>query len=64
MSISEFSVQYAGGVSSQAISYAMDKDKIDYVLLGTIRYVVMTEKSRSYVPNAHPNRDVLSTGKK
>lgn len=56
LSLSEYSEKYGNGVTAQALSYAMDNDKLDYVVLGNIRYIAMTSKSKSYVPNSHPSR--------
>lgn len=56
LSISEYTEKYGGQVSPQAISYAMDNDKIDFVRVGKERLVVMTEKTKTYVPNSHPRR--------
>ncbi|CAB4185426.1 hypothetical protein UFOVP1492_64 [uncultured Caudovirales phage] len=56
LSISEYTEKYGGGVSPQAVSYAMDNDKIDFVRIGKERLVVMTENTKTYVPNSHPRR--------
>jgi hypothetical protein len=61
VSVSEFAKNYAGGVSSQAISYAMEKDKVDYVWLGDERFVVLTDKTKLYSPNASQKRNIIRT---
>ena len=64
LSVKEFIEKYGNGVSPQAISYAMENGKLDYVRLGNDRFVVMTKNSKSYVPNSHPSRggrDRMST---
>ncbi len=60
LSVSEYADKYGNGVSSQALSYAMDHDKLDYVRVGNQRLICMTNKSKSYVPNSHPHRDKKS----
>lgn len=57
LTLSEYSTKYGNGVSTQALSYSMENDKLDYIILGSQRFIVMTAKSKSYVPNSHPNRD-------
>ena len=57
----EFAEKYANGVSTQALSYAMDNDKLDYVCIGKNRFIVLTKKSKTYVPNSHPNRSRMRT---
>jgi hypothetical protein len=56
LSISDYAKKYADGVSLQAIDYAMKNDKIDYITISKDRHVVMTEKTRTYVPNNNVNR--------
>ena len=56
LTVAEYSQKYGGGVSSQALSYAMENDKIDYVKVGKERLIVMTERTKLYVPNTHPAR--------
>lgn len=48
--------QLKDGISLSAIDYAMDNDKVDYVKIGRIRSVVMTEKSKNYDPNKNVRR--------
>ena len=56
LSLTEYSEKYGNGVTTQALAYAIDNDKLDYILMGNARFIVMTNKSKSYVPNSHPNR--------
>ncbi|MGL6127554.1 hypothetical protein [Chryseobacterium artocarpi] len=61
LSLSEWSVKYGGGIKNQSIAYAMEKDKLDYITLGNVRYIVMTAKTKAYVPNSHPSRSRMGT---
>lgn len=55
--IADFRHTYAGGVSAQAINYAIDKDLIDYINVGKrVRIIVLTPKSIGYTPNESPKR--------
>lgn len=57
ITIDEFRYGYAGEISTQAVYYAISKDLIDYVEFGTrSRFIVLTEKTLSYVPNKSPKR--------
>lgn len=56
LSVTDFAVKYGGNVSSQALYYAMDKDNIDFIRIGNDRFVVMTEKTKTYRPNEHKGR--------
>lgn len=57
ISVQDFREQYAGGVSPQAISYAIKQDQIDYVQISpTVRIIVLTAKTLQYNPNASPKR--------
>lgn len=57
VSIKEFSEKYGKGVSTQALDYAMNNDNLDFIKIGTDRFIVMTQKSRSYSPNENKNRE-------
>lgn len=59
LTLKEYSEKYTGGVSVQAINYAIDHDKLDFCWVGQQRMIVMTEKTKTYVPNQHPRRGVL-----
>lgn len=51
MSITDFK-NSVGGVSTQAIDYAISKDLIDYIRVDNrVRVVAMTKKTKSYKPN-------------
>ncbi len=66
LSVSDYSKKYGNNVTPQALSYSMDNDKLDYVKLGNERFIVMTEKTKQYVPNAskiRDGKDVASTAK-
>lgn len=57
VTITDFRKNYAGGISSQAIDYAIANDLIDYADLGKrARVIVLTEKTLGYVPNKSPKR--------
>jgi len=66
VSISDFKKTYAGGVSAQAINYAIEHDLVDYIQVGKrVRIVVLTHKSLTYSPNKSPKRkSTLSLGRK
>lgn len=63
LSIVDYIEKYQDGLTSQAVSYAMGQDRIDYMQIGFERLVVMTEKTRQYVPNEN-NRRAGSTERK
>lgn len=48
--------QLKGGISSQALNYARDKELIDFIWTGRNYLVVLTDKSMKYTPKNHPNR--------
>lgn len=56
LSISDFAKGYGNGITTQAVDYAIKKDKIDFTSIGKRKFVVLTEKTKSYVPNFHPSR--------
>lgn len=56
LSLVEYSEKYGDGVSPQALSYAINNDKIDFTWIGNERFIVMTEKTKEYTPNASPKR--------
>lgn len=56
--VAEFARQK--GVQNQAMTYAMNKDLVDWVEIGPRnKYIVLTEKSINYEPNASPKRSTL-----
>lgn len=47
-----------GGISAQAVDYAIKNDRIDYVNIGKrVRVIVLTEKSLAYTPNLSLKRE-------
>jgi len=64
--IADFRKNYAGGVSAQAINYAIEHDLVDYMEVGKrVRIIVLTPKSIQYTPNESPKRTTrMSLGKK
>lgn len=55
--IKDFRDTHAGGVSAQAIAYALENDLVDYIRVGNrVRVIVLTDKSLSYQPNSSPKR--------
>lgn len=57
VTINEFRKNYADNVSPQAIDYAVEKDLIDYVVIGPrVRFIVLTQKTLDYVPNKSDKR--------
>lgn len=60
MSITEFRNTKAQGVSSQAINYAIENDKIDYIKVNNkVRIIVLTKKTLAYKPNASKKRAAI-----
>lgn len=58
MSVAEFIEKYHAGVKPQSIYYAMDNDNIDWVDFGgREKSVVMTDKTRLYIPNESKKRE-------
>lgn len=55
-SISDFAKKFANGVQTQSVHYAMDNGIIDFIKIGTRKYVVMTAKTKEYKPNSSPRR--------
>lgn len=42
-----------GGITAQALSYAINNDMVDYIKISdTVRIIVMTDKTKKYTPNA------------
>lgn len=42
-----------GNITPQALAYAIKKDLVDFVRISpTVRIIVLTEKTKSYKPNA------------
>lgn len=56
LTVQEFCSKYGGNITPQAVYYAMDKDLVDWMSPARERFVVMTEKSKNYVPNSSPTR--------
>lgn len=56
LSVSEYTAKYHPGLSNQAIDYAMNKGKIDFVRQGRFRYVCLTKKTADYVPRIAKQR--------
>ena len=57
ITINEFRNNYASGISSQAIDYAIKNDLIDHMDIGKrVRIIVLTEKTLGYEPNSSPKR--------
>lgn len=61
LSIAEFARKMGDGITPQAVAYAINNDKLDYVWIGSERFIVINDKSRSYVPNSHPRRTTMET---
>lgn len=57
MGIKDYINQFHPGLQPQSIAYAIDNDKVDFIKVGHERLIVMTEKTRQYVPNTNVNRD-------
>lgn len=46
-----------GGISLQALQYALNGDLLDYIRIGHKgRAIVLNKKAEDYTPNAHPLR--------
>lgn len=58
LAVSEWCKRHGGAVSSTAADYLMNNDIIDFVrpVGGRFRYIVMTDKTKSYSPNPSPRR--------
>lgn len=56
MSISDFIAKHHPGLTVQGVGYAMEAGKIDYVIMAKDRMVVMTDNTRTYVPNGSKKR--------
>jgi len=56
MKKSTFAEAYGQGVSTSAVTYAMDKGHIDWVDVSGEQVVVLTAKTLEYAPNQHPKR--------
>ena len=57
VTISEFVENYHQGVTPQAIKYAIEKNLVDYVKVGKVYLVVLTETTLAYVPNGNKRRE-------
>lgn len=60
MNKTEFAT-HVGGVTSQALDYALREDIIDYTYVGKHRVIVLTPKTKLYTPNEHKNRTIMRT---
>lgn len=56
LTIKNFIQAYHPGLSRETIRVAIAKDKIDHHRPGNEYFVVLTEKTRSYIPQKHKNR--------
>ena len=45
-----------GNITMQALYYAIDKNLVDYALIGKSKVIVLTEKTLAYTPNKSPKR--------
>lgn len=50
-----------GGVKAQSIDYLVANGRIDYAKVGKTVIIVMTDFTRSYIPNKSKNRDTLGS---
>lgn len=48
--VSKWAEKHGKGITNAAVNYLMEHDIIDYVLLGRVRYVVLTKKTLEYKP--------------
>jgi len=55
VSVAKYASEYLG-VSSQAVDYAISRGLVDYVIMDGIRYVVLNDFTRAYVPNKNRTR--------
>ena len=62
MSVSEYTAKYHPGLSNQAIDYAMNRGKVDFVKMGRFRYVCLTKKTADYVPRNDAKREGRKMG--
>jgi len=60
MSKTEFA-KSVGNVTSQALDYVLEQDKIDYIMVGSHRVIVLTEKTKLYTPSKNKNRAIMRT---
>lgn len=64
LSVSKWAEKYGEGIANSAVNYLMNNDIIDYVLLGSFRYVVLTEKTLQYEPIKSEMREEKNRKKK
>lgn len=55
ISIQEY-LAMKGGLSYQGLSYAIERDRVDYAIIAGQRVIVLTEKSIEYTPNKNKTR--------
>jgi hypothetical protein len=56
LTVVQYAKKYGAGISTQAVYYAIEKGHLDHLELGRDKLVVMTEHSKTYVPNASKKR--------
>jgi len=60
VSVAKYATDYLG-VTVQAVDYAIGKGLIDWVVMDSVRFVVLTEATRTYVPNISKKRARMQT---
>lgn len=58
LTIKEFVDNYTPGLTTMAISTAMNRGDIDYMQPSRDRFVVLTERTLGFKPRVHKNRDI------
>jgi hypothetical protein len=58
LTIKEYLDNYTPGLSSMAISIAMNRGDIDYMQPSRDRFILITERTLKFVPRTHKNRDM------
>jgi len=61
LTVKEYCEKYGNNVTPQSIQYAIEKGKIDGIKLGRDWWIVMTQKTQMYSPNASRRRAGAST---
>lgn len=61
LTVAEYREQYGNGITAQAVYYAMQQGLIDYMAPAREKFVVMTDRTKQYVPNANVNRAIITT---
>jgi hypothetical protein len=57
-SITDFKKRH-NGLSGQAVDYAISKGLVDYVQVGKIRFIALTDRSLAYSPKIDKRRTEL-----